>query len=231
MKRCLGLSALLIAAAIFGFTQVHAEEQARYCKWYVGASGGINWVSEREVDYVAGVGEIGSLSIRPDMDWKTGRYFAATAGYSFCYGFRLEGELARRSNDLDRLMIDGAPGPISDDGEITMSSVMLNVIYEIPLGIPVRPYIGAGAGAAYADFEMDASLGVMSDDNWAFAWQAIAGLNLEVAPEWEVFAQYQYFRVPEPDLSDTVNEGASFQSVRIDEYESHTASLGVRYRF
>ena len=66
----------------------------------------------------------------------------ASVGYAFGNGFRAELETAYRQAQVTR----NVTGPAYDGAE-RQYSLMINGIYDIKLGLPVKPFIGAGAGA------------------------------------------------------------------------------------
>lgn len=65
---------------------------------------------------------------------------------------------------------------------------MVNAVYNFTgLSNPqVVPYVGAGIGAAQLDYEGDTS-------TWNFAYQAMAGVGYEVAPQWTIYGEGRWF--------------------------------------
>jgi len=76
-------------------------------------------------------------------------------GWRFPQGIRLELEGGQRRNDVDAQMGWNTGGYYralgNPSGRVTVTSTMLNALYEFDLrryGIGVRPYLGGGLGAA-----------------------------------------------------------------------------------
>lgn len=103
---------------------------------------------------------------------------------------RGELEAAYRNNDLN-----GAGG-----GEAESWDVMANAYWDIETNSMITPYLGVGIGAANVDLDI---AGI--DDSWEFAYQGMAGLNFDVAPQWTLGAEYRYFATTEIDGVDYSN--------------------------
>jgi OOP family OmpA-OmpF porin len=69
------------------------------------------------------------------------------------------------------------------------NNVMANLILRYPNGM-IRPYIGAGAGWSWGKFENNS--GTLDESANAFAWQGLAGINLEIIPSLSVDFGYRY---------------------------------------
>lgn len=117
---------------------------------------------------------------------------------------RVEGEVETRLNDIE------VPGLGEDEYKST--SLLVNGYYDISAFSGLTPYIGAGIGFAYQD--------VVSDDDWVFAYQGTAGIAMAVSPAMDLDFAYRYF----------ATNDAQFDGVEID-YESHNATVGVRFYF
>jgi len=134
-----------------------------------------------------------------DNDWMAD----AGIGYAFQNGFRLEGEIAYRTNDV------GAPAT----GSVDAWSAMLNGFYDFNRGGSIQPYIGAGIG--YARVTPDGT-----DDDSNVAFQGLAGLGFAVSDRLMFDIGYRYFRVN--DLE--------FGAISAD-YEHQAVTVGLRYQF
>jgi opacity protein-like surface antigen len=198
--------------------------------WYLGGALGLNWVADQDVDRTTTVGSHPPVTVKTDLEWDRGGTLSAVVGYGLNANLRLEGELARRSNDVGRVRLPTG-FTASGHGDNAVTSVMFNALYEFSAGSPLNPYVGAGLGAAYLDFDITDSLGSASDTNSTWAFQAIAGVNWTVAPRWELFAQYQYFWVPNAGIAATTRRTPSSNTYELDDYRSQSVSVGLRYRF
>ena len=56
---------------------------------------------------------------------------------------------------------------------------MSNLVYDIPLGLPVVPFIGAGIGFTYTGFNTISPVGgsTVRDNDTVFAMQGIVGVS------------------------------------------------------
>lgn len=98
------------------------------------------------------------------------------------------------------------------------------VEYAPDLGLgAIRPYIGAGIGAAGIDVG-DGRDGY--DNHWGVAYKGIAGVTFEVNPKLDLFAEYNYIAAPGVDLK----TGSGRKDGEID-YDAHLVNVGLRYNF
>jgi outer membrane protein OmpA-like peptidoglycan-associated protein/outer membrane protein W len=141
-----------------------------------------------------------SATLELDNGWMA----AIGAGYAFANGFRAEGELAYRSNDVSDAF---------SSASIDATSAMANLFYDFHREGEVQPYIGAGVG--YASVEPE---GTSSDSG--LAWQALAGFSVPVRPQLSLDVGYRYFRVNDLD----------FSGISAD-YTHQAVTVGLRYQF
>jgi outer membrane protein OmpA-like peptidoglycan-associated protein len=141
-------------------------------------------------------------------------------GWGFGNGLRAEIEGSYRSNGISgisTLRTNGKTVPLSNvSGSAQTYAVMANVAYDIPLhpfGWPLQPYIGAGAGYGWFNFNNAHGNGTttfqLPDNNtfgpWpdlvsfgsagAFAYQAFAGVSLplQFLPGLDATLEYRFF--------------------------------------
>src|ERR1051325_5512359 len=162
---------------------------------YFGAEGG--WTSLQSQTYTAP----GFFSSKEKFD----SGFAAGARIGYEMGpWRFEEEYAYRSNDVSSLANGGITIP-GATGSRQSHAIMTNLLYDISLGWPVTPHIGAGIGAVnLIDRASAPGFGTLRDDSdWQFGYQAIGGLRYNLTPNIAVEVDYRYlattrasFRVP-----------------------------------
>lgn len=198
MRKTLALTSVALAAAMIGPAATADEVPGLY----LGVGGGADWLQDMDLN--------GGPS--GDIDSDIGFAAIGSLGYRFGNGIRTELEGGYRNNDGDTA---------GNNVETQAWNAMANVLYGFDLGIPVRPYLGAGVGAVNADVDID---GVGSDDNWAFGYQGIAGAEYAVTDTVAIYADYRYLATEGLD----VDPGAASID---DEYRSHTAMAGVRWTF
>lgn len=78
---------------------------------------------------------------------KAGYAFSGAIGYGLGNGIRFELEGSYRSNPLNTSFAYGNPLKYSGDDQKT--SAILSIDYDMDVGLPIFPYVGAGAGVAW----------------------------------------------------------------------------------
>jgi len=201
-----------------------SAQAAHFNGWYVSLEGGANWVEDwnHQQHTTNGAG------VETDTDpatssFDTGWAVLGSVGYAF-HNWRLEVEGGYRSNDQDRLVqFDPGPAVLQTSGQLTHWSIMGNVIYDIPLWDRWSLSLGAGAGAARSDFEYEPG---RQDDEWNFAWQGIGGINYALGRRTDLFVDYRYFRIVDPEFSFNPRFAHSIEG---DDFVNHTVSVGLRF--
>jgi opacity protein-like surface antigen len=155
----------------------------------------------------------------------------AALGKTLGSGFRGEAELGYHRVDLGSATVyrAGALGLNGHGagGDASAVSMMGNGYYDFDTGGPFKPYIGAGIGLADVNFN-GVDIGgrrATSDDDLAFAYQAMAGIGYQLTPTGTIFTGYRYFAVDDPTFGDNV--GGSLHS----EFATHNVELGYRLSF
>jgi len=200
-KRALWLAAALVAA-------VPIAAQAGDAGWYLGGGGGVNWKPDSD---------IGPDSVETDLGW----IGLIRGGYDYGNGWRTELEGAYRGNDVDN--VNGVNG----GGSIDNIDAMVNVLYEFETGSMFRPYLGLGLGGSRVHYSgVTPIAGSRLDDaDWVFAYQGIAGTNIEINQNVAFFADYRYLATDEPDLNTDVGT-----ELEADE-ANHSVVVGFRYKW
>jgi len=188
-------------------------------------------------------------SVSFDTEFDTGFGVHGAIGHSWG-GFRLEGEVSYRENDLDTFditnVIAAGIGSLSDvgngdfSGDVSALAFMGNAWYDFNTGSPWRPFLGGGLGVARISINDVAMtsltlLGVpiplaspvplADDDDWVFAYQVGAGIGFEVTPTTTISLGYRFFGTADPDFTDV--NGDPFDA----EYHSHNVEIGLRFSF
>jgi OOP family OmpA-OmpF porin len=91
-------------------------------------------------------------------------------GYAFSNGFRLEGELGHRFNQVE---FSGFP---TVDADVHAWSAMANLFYDFNRGGALEPYIGVGAGAARINTSLFDGFASVEGEDTVIAYQALAGV-------------------------------------------------------
>lgn len=184
--------------------------------WYVSGMAGLTFAEDAD----------GTDSGVPfTTSFNTGFNLGAAGGYAFPNGLRLEGELAYRQTDVDKITIGGLA--FAGGGNANAFSVMGNAFYDFDLGGGWKPYVGGGIGLARVEASKVtiAGFALVDDDDTVFAYQVGGGMGYTLTPQATVFLDYRYFATEDPTFRDV--GGATLKT----ELHTHNVSLGMRYRF
>lgn len=145
----------------------------------------------------------------------------AVAGYQFDTGIRVEGEVNFRRNSADQF------NNANSDGRLNSWGLMGNMIWEYDNPSGIYPYIGGGIGGARVSANDFSNLGgaALDDSDIVFAYQGLAGVAFALNPNLSLTAEYKYFRTSDPEFRNANNARVTMN------YASHTALVGLRYRF
>jgi outer membrane protein OmpA-like peptidoglycan-associated protein len=155
------------------------------------------------------------------------------AGYGFGDGFRVElsGDFYRDSAHK----IDGDGGvqtPVT--GAQKTYGAMVLAYYDIPVGLPIFPYVGAGVGYQWAKLNSDISSdgGTIAGTYGSIAYNVIGGVAypLPMVPGLSLTAEYRFMQMTATKKYLGSYEGIPTASVNIGQQSSHTFLFGVRYQ-
>jgi len=214
----IGLRRFLVIAAITFAPAAAAQSVGGF---YAGAAAGVDFMPDRGLSIDATVGTQ-KFSFPTTSKWKTGWGVTFSAGYAWDLGLRTELEYSFREQKIATFDQNPWSGTQWDN------SLMANVIYDIPTGIALQPYIGAGIGGAHVswgdNFRPTGTSIIYDGSGVKFAWQAIVGAEYAVTPRLTATLD---FRVKGSD-------GYSFPStsgVSADKFDylTRTVLLGFRY--
>lgn len=156
--------AFLLATAASGFAQTGPNGP------YVRIEGGLSHPG----DISARTGGFSTNVTRDD-----GFIGGLAGGYQFG-PFRAE-----LNGDYSQNRVDGTKvGGTMLQGHTANLSIMANGLYDINVGLPVVPYIGAGVGTT----QYRTNIG----NKWGFAVQPIVGVSYSITPQISVAGEYRY---------------------------------------
>ncbi|MEM9234986.1 MAG: outer membrane beta-barrel protein, partial [Pseudomonadota bacterium] len=92
---------------------------------------------------------------------------------------------------------------------------------------PITPYIGAGIGVGFVDVDYSPSgVGIISDDDTRFAYQAMAGASYAMTEQTALFGEVSYRGTTDVEVTTVLFPG------ELDiENRGVTAEVGVRFTF
>ncbi len=163
-----------------------------------------------------------------DVAMDDGFIVSGAVGYAFDGGFRIEGEVSHRANDLK-------PDTLNDPGgQISATSLMANAYYDFGgQDSRLNPYLGGGVGVAFADLQDSNSrplIPVVIDENAnSLAYQLMAGVAVGLSENVDVDIGYRYFVVSsiKGQAIATPTPSIPFKA----DAEQHGATIGLRFRF
>ena len=232
-----GRRAALVAALATGMAAA-APAQAQDARpgWYASLTGA--WVLTRDSDlsYTAG-----GLTVSSTLELKSGFGVMAAVGYGSTDGFRGEVELGWRSADWTKLKGGSITGTLDDNdvdvsvsgslpikGSISTLSLMANGYFGFEVW-KLRPYIGGGFGMARHEGKFDAqsytidgteyTFSSASEDDYVFAYQAMAGVAYPLSDRMAIKAGYRYFATSDAEFDVKAS------------YGTHNFEAGVLFRF
>jgi OmpA-OmpF porin, OOP family len=202
-----------VALTILGAGNALADDGS----WYIGAGVGANWAD----------GDVSAPTAAPfsnfDLEFDTGWAIIGDVGYRWHdSGFRLAAEVGYRSNDVEEIVHGTHTHPAGD--ELGQFSLMVNMLFDFPIGDAAVLTLGGGLGGATA--ALDAGTTIVDDGDFALAYQGIAGLAFSVSDDVELFGEYRYFANHKQDFESF----GGFSSEEGD-FDNHTATIGLRFFF
>jgi outer membrane protein OmpA-like peptidoglycan-associated protein len=165
-----------------------------------------------------------------------------TLGEFWGSGWRAELELSYRTNDTDAaetgippFAIPPAPADLT--GTATSFSQMINLIWDIPVGETFVLSLGGGVGGALANFEINGTTALalntlsIDDDDYAFAWQVIGGISVNVTDNMQIFGEYRFHNVMDVSMYGTQGPNGYPAALVGQDYQSQSGLIGLRMFF
>ncbi|QWV94408.1 outer membrane beta-barrel protein [Geomonas oryzisoli] len=199
--KVIAATALFVAASA---TSVMAAQPGPY----VGLNAGIAIMHESDLE--DGFGTKANLTFDPGFE------VGGVVGYEWATGPRLEAEIAYRKCDTDKLSAPGIPSE-KVEGDLGVTSYMINAYYDFSKDSSVSPFVGAGLGIV--DGKLSDGFDDISDTT--FGYQAMVGVTLKAAPNVNLDLSYRY----QGAASDFSMDGVDMS------YGSSNILAGVRVKF
>jgi len=161
-------------------------------------------------------------------------------GYGLGDGFRVEVDGDYIHTTLDKFDDEG--GQVKVTGHENKYGPMVNVLYDIPVGLPVFPYVGGGVGYQWVSTTAYSGSGVgglvaTSGVEGSFAYDLIAGLSFPVVavPGLSLTAEYRFLMLTESYKYGfsvlggipTGTDGAG--TLKFGQESDHIFTAGLRY--
>jgi outer membrane protein OmpA-like peptidoglycan-associated protein len=192
--------------------------------WYVSLDGGIATVADWEhtrTKWTWCGPEVKQAIAAFESGWAV---FGA-AGYAMS-NWRLELEGGYRQNDIESYvkLWRERRWELTDSGELSEISLMVNILYDVPLFERLSLAIGLGAGADHTSFELDTPWAPVDESDWHFAYQGLAGLNYALSEMTVVFVAYRFSNVRDISFDPT-----PLVHLAGEDFQKQAATAGVRF--
>lgn len=187
-----------------------------------------------------------------ETDFDTGFVLSAEGGFYSASGIRLGLELSYNEagvdshtdvllgdapiGALDAAALAGSEVPLNltvadlvadGQGDISQVAIFANAYYDFDFGTVVSPYVGAGLGIAFVDVDFSPSAVEIIDENeTAFAYQLMAGLNYALTDNFDLFTEYAFRGTPDVTVDIDLFPG----ELEV-ENRQHLISAGLRFKF
>jgi len=183
-------------------------------------AGGLGYLLDTDLRGT-GAGAIADGSASFDAGWQAG----GSLGYRFNDTWSADLEMMYRSNEIDRV---SSSGPTVDGGDFASLAVMTNVRYYLPIGGPLRPYVGLGVGwLEEIDIDLASGGSESGFSSSGFGAQALLGAEYPLSNRLWVDVEGRYFRSFAGKLG-----GEDGASARYDaDYDRVEIFAGLTWRF
>jgi outer membrane protein OmpA-like peptidoglycan-associated protein len=185
---------MVTAAALVVLPVASQAQSLQYPGFYVGAVGGLNWLLNSSNN--ASITATGVNASTPiSQSYATGWALGGVVGWDFV-GPRVELEGMYRENQ-GTLTVPALATTFPD--KIYQVSAMANILYDFNAGGTWVPYVGAGAGVAFVNTNING--------NWAestqFAYQGIVGIGYNIDTMWRLNLEGRYYGTTRPTFNNT----------------------------
>ena len=189
---------------------------------YIGANAGVNILSNQDINSIAGV-----VTPNLKLDTNLGAVGLLAVGWGFGNGLRTELEFDYRYNPYNKIT---GPGGVAGTvhGSENKYGPMVNIAYDFTTLSPsFVPYIGAGVGYQWAN-EHANGIGGFSQTAGAFAYQAILGVGIPIAPVpgLSFTTEYRFM-----GLAGSRTYGGGALQTKFGTQYNNSVLIGLRYAF
>ena len=112
---------------------------------------------------------------------------------------------------------------VTESGNVALNNFLVNLILRYPEG-RVHPYIGGGIGASSMNIQNTEAIAgrvvnYANETSTGFAWQLLAGINFDLAPNLSADLTYRY-----------LGTNPSFTAINVD-YRTSAVTVGLNFHF
>ena len=187
-------------------------------KSYFGVDVGLTLNSSTQLE------QVNNTPVDETIKFKTGSRFGLTGGYMINDNFAIEVETGFSATSVSSI-----GGDSLDSGEevsIYQIPLLANVIWRIPTGMKLKPYVGLGAGMATSILDIKGINGLTdgNDSTIVPAFQALAGIRYDFTDRLALVAGYKYLYTGSPEW----DGGVQF---KFGALKSHQINVGLNFTF
>lgn len=206
---------VVLAAVIFLTGAGHAQSYGPASPLYFGVFGG--YVAPQDMTWTSKVTGV-SADLALDSSGMMGLKMGYILPQARALAFELEWNYMFNQT-IPSQVISG----VRESGEVALNNFLVNVILRYPEG-KIHPYVGGGIGASSMYIQNTESIGgavvnVADETATGFAWQFLAGVNVDLAPNLSADLTYRYFGT---------NPGFSLIDV---DYRTQAVTFGINFHF
>ena len=185
-------------------------------KSYFGVDVGLTLNSSTQLE------QFDNTPVDETVKFKTGYRFGLTGGGMINDNFAVEVETGFSGTSVSS--IDGVSNVA--DISIYQIPVLVNVIWRIPTGMKLKPYVGVGAGMAASIIDIKDARGLTdgNDSTIVPAFQALAGIRYDFTDRLGLVAGYKYLYTGSPEWDGGVQ-------IKFGALKSHQINVGLNFTF
>jgi OmpA-OmpF porin, OOP family len=206
---------VVLATIIFLTGAGHAQSYGPASPFYVGVFGG--YVAPEDMTWKSKVtGASADLAL--DDSGMMGLKLGYILPQARALAFELEWNYMFKQS-IPSQVVSG----VRESGEAYLNNFLVNLILRYPEG-RLHPYVGGGIGASSMNIRNTESIGgsvvnVAEETATGFAWQLLAGVNVDLAPNLSADLAYRYFGT---------NPG--FTAIDVN-YRTQAITFGLNFHF
>ena len=187
-------------------------------KSYFGVDVGLTLNSSTQLE------QFNNTPVDETIKFKTGYRFGLTGGGMINDNFAVEVETGFSGTSVKS--IDGESLDAGEEVSIYQIPVLANVIWRIPTGMKLKPYVGLGAGMATSILDIKGTGTPLDATSTTIvpAFQALAGIRYDFTDRLGLVAGYKYLYTGSPEWNHLVN-------IKLGALKSHQINVGLNYTF
>jgi OmpA-OmpF porin, OOP family len=188
--------------------------------WYGGLGGGWSSLDEIKLKISQPGGTLDAQNPTSNSAAVNGAF-----GYKFDPSIRLEAEVQYADFNMQRLP-PPSPRLLGPKGDLGITTVYANALYDYHFSQRFAATIGAGVGAGLADANVPVNPNQsITSTGTGFAWQVIAGFTVALTDNLEIQADYRYQSIQPSDHDFNAMDSAA----TIGHKNIHSAMLNFRW--